>query len=99
MGDMADYYKEQDIGAFDDEYLIDRESLWKTKDERRVAIKDMDDHHLLATIRVLRNMSPVKTRVKMDAVRRMQWSNAMANEAYARGLRIDETTDKEPRHE
>ena len=49
-------------------------------------MRDMDDRHLLNTIRVFRNKSPIGTVVTCDAVRRREWLNVMANEAYARGL-------------
>lgn len=51
------------------------------------------------TIRVLRNMSPIGTTFKTAPETRRRWINAMANEAYERGLQIDELTEKEPVHE
>ena len=62
-------------------------------------MRDMDDRHLLNTIRVFRNKSPIGTVVTCDAVRRREWLNVMANEAYARGLSIDPVDDKDPIHE
>jgi hypothetical protein len=78
---------------------ITRESIWTTKAGRRVKIADMDDRHLLNTIRVLRGMSPIGTRFTTTEVRRRQWVNAMANEAYDRELELDELTEEEPTHE
>lgn len=78
---------------------LTRDSVWTTRDGKRVAIRDMGDQHLLNTIRVLRAMSPVGTKFRTTPERRRQWVNAMANEAYARGLALDELTDGEPTHE
>jgi hypothetical protein len=66
---------------------------------RQVSIQQMTDDHLLNTIRVLRNASPVGTIVKTAHVRRRQWLNVMANEAYDRGLSLDPVNDKDPVHE
>lgn len=82
-----------------DNELITRDSIWRTQDHHRVAIKDMDDKHLLNTIRVLRDMSPLKTKFRTSAVRRRNWINAMANEAYSRGLILDELQPTELVHE
>lgn len=79
---------------------VTRDSLWRTKEGRILAIKDMGDQHLLNTIRCLREMSPIGTKIRIHShARRRQWVNAMANEAYARGLKPDELTDGEPVHE
>ena len=77
---------------------ITRETEWRTREGRRVRIADMDDHHLLATIRVLRGKSPIGTTVTVDDVRRRDWINAMANEVYRR-LTLEEPDDADPIHE
>lgn len=99
MGDMADDQRiwEMSQPRVDD---VTRDSIWRTKDGRLVAIKDMQDSHLLNVIRCFRDMSPHGTKVVAgDAARRRQWVNALANEAYRRGLSLDELTEKEPVHE
>lgn len=100
MGDMADYYIEQQIG---DEFArpqVTRESIWTTATGRRVAIKDMEDSHLLNIIRCFRDMSPHGTRVApTDPAMRRHWVNALANEAYRRGLTLEEPAAGEPVHE
>lgn len=96
MGDMADYYREQEL-LYNDRFTSD--SIWTTSDGMRVAIRDMSNSHLLNTIRVLRGKSPVGTKFHTDDVRRRQWINAMANEAYARGLTLEEPDEKDPLHE
>lgn len=68
-------------------------------DGHLIAIKDMEDRHLLNAVRVLRNMSPIGTKFKTSDVSRRAWVNAMANEAYARGLQLDPLTEGEPVHE
>lgn len=78
---------------------ITRDTLWYPMRGEPVRIKDMHDKHLLATIRVLRGMSPIGTRFRTPDFRRRQWVNAMANEAYQRGLTLDELTSTEPVHE
>lgn len=67
---------------------LSRESIWRCMDGRRVAIKDMTDSHLLNTIRVLDDRSPVGTVYKCTPERRRQYLNVMANEAYRRGLEL-----------
>lgn len=79
--------------------LITRDTLWRTREGQLVAIKDMGDQHLLRTIRVLRQMSPIGTRFKTTPERRRHWVNAMANEAYRRHLELDPLEEKEPVHE
>lgn len=74
---------------------ITRDSIWVTRDKKRVAIKDMDDHHLLSAIRVLRGISPIGTTFSTTDERRRRWINAMANEAYLRKLEIDPLSDAE----
>jgi hypothetical protein len=102
MGDMADYCRDQEWwmreGAYDPE-PITRDSVWITKEKRHIPIREMDDHHLLNTIRVLRGKSPIGTRLVIDAVHRCEWLNAMANEAYSRGLSVEEVDEKDPVHE
>lgn len=79
---------------------ITRESVWTTATGRHVKIKDMDDSHLLNIIRCFRGMSPVGTRVApTHRTGRMKWVNALANEAHARGLKLDDLTEGEPVHE
>lgn len=78
---------------------ITRDSLWRTATGELVAVKDMTDSHLLNLIRVFRNMSPLGTRLKALQEDRMRWVNALANEAYARGLKLDELREGEPVHE
>lgn len=95
---IAEY--EEAYGLLDgDEELITRDSIWTARNGQRIAIRDMTDSHLLNAIRVLRNMSPIGTTFKTTDVRRRMWVNAMANEAYARGLWLDELIEKEPVHE
>lgn len=105
MGDMADYYMERDFlfdldneGQHDSE-PITSETEWRTKDGQRVRIRDMTDSHLLNTINVLRGKSRKGTTFKTDDVRRREWLNVMANEAYKRGLTLDEVDGKDPVHE
>lgn len=78
---------------------ITPDSLWRTQDGKLVAVRKMGDRHLLNTIRVLRDMSPIGTQVKLTAERRRRWLNVMANEAYERELEIDPLTEDEPVHE
>lgn len=99
MGDMADYYKEHEL--FEPRpNEITRESIWTTATGKRIAVKDLEDSHLLNIIRCFRAMSPHGTKVApTNKARRRAWVNALANEAYARGLSLDELTEKEPVHE
>lgn len=76
-----------------------RDSIWKTKEGQLVRIREMTDHHLLCTIRVLRGKSPHGTRFICGVVVRREWLNAMANEAYSRGLSLDEVDERDPVHE
>jgi hypothetical protein len=78
---------------------ITRDSLWRTATGELVAVKDMTDSHLLNLVRVFRNMSPIGTTLKALRADRMRWVNALANEAYARGLTLDELMEGEPVHE
>ena len=84
-------------GVSDDQITSTTE--WTCADQRRVRICDMTDQHLLNTIRVLRRMSPLGTIFRTTPERRRQWVNAMANEAYARGLTLDALQEHEPVHE
>lgn len=99
------FYEEMFTGPHIGEELPDeitRETEWLTQDKRRIRICDMGNRHLLNTIRVLRNMSPIGTKFAGTDVRRRQWLNAMATEAYLRHLKIDELTpeeEKETKHE
>ena len=67
---------------------LSRESIWCCMGGRLVVIKDMSDSHLLNTIRVLDGRSPIGTTFKCDPVRRREYLNVMANEAYRRGLEL-----------
>lgn len=87
MGELR-YAQELATCGYEDE--ITRDTAWRTRDGRLVAIRDMTDQHLLNTIRVLRRRSPIGTAFKTSGVRRRRWINAMANEAYERGLSLDE---------
>jgi len=56
MGDMAEYYGNDDFLDLDneDDELDDDEFMeWKTRDGRLMNIKDMEDAHLTNTIRFL----------------------------------------------
>lgn len=99
---MADYYREQEWWLEDGQHdpePITRDSVWVTKDRQHVPISEMTNSHLLNTIRVLRGKSPSGTTWSGDAVHRRGWLNAMANEAYSRGLSIEEVDEKDPVHE
>ena len=89
--------------GFDDPVPVDaitRDTLWRTMDGRIVAVRDMDDQHILNIIRCLRNMSPQGTRVNAGPPsKRREWLNVLANEAYSRGLSLDPLTENEPAHE
>lgn len=79
---------------------ITRDTLWRTAGGRVLAIKDMEDGHILNIIRCLRDMSPQGTQVCAgDLARRREWLNVLANEAYARGLQLDPLIEGEPVHE
>lgn len=81
-----------------EDIVITRETQWRTQIGTRIRICDMTDSHLLRTIRVLRSMSPIGTKFNTTPERRRAWLNAMANEAYERGLHIDEITEQELAH-
>jgi hypothetical protein len=58
-----------------------RESLWRTMDGRVLAVKDMEDSHILNIIRCIRGMSPEGTKVNCGGpTRRREWLNMLANE-------------------
>jgi len=102
MGDMADYYREQEIwmDEFQRDDEITRDSIWRTAAGKRIAVKDLKDSHLLNIIRCFRNMSPHGTKVfPTDPVQRRLWVNVLSNEAYHRGLSLEELTENEPVHE
>jgi len=69
MGEMADYYKEQQIG---DEFYVDESgptaTVWVTREGQRIPVKDMTDVHLVNTIRYLRRQ---KRNQMMEAALRM----------------------------
>ena len=80
--------------------VITRDTLWCTATGRILAIKDMEDSHLLNCIRCFRGKSPEGTRVTpTDPVVRMEYLNVMANEAYRRGLALDPVDEDDPIHE
>lgn len=82
------------------EIEITRESKWRTQTGEIIRICDMADSHLLNAIRCLRLISPKGTKVSMSSSQqRRRYLNAMANEAYARGLELDPLTENEPVHE
>lgn len=85
-GLLENYFREQEWLAEISEPLFTRESVWTTRDGKRIAIKDMEDSHLVNTIRVLKGESPIGTRFNTDPVTRRQLLNVMCNEAYRRGL-------------
>lgn len=88
-----------DNAGQEDREPIDQDSVWVTREKQHIPIYKMTDHHLLSTIRVLRGKSPLGTTWKGDNVRRRGWLNAMANEAYSRGLTIEDVDEKDPVHE
>lgn len=90
---IAEY--EEWYGGLPEPLEFTRDSQWRTKEGRFVRIRNMTDQHLLNTIRVLRDMSPIKTKFKTTPERRRRWLNVMANEAYERGLQIDPLTEEE----
>lgn len=83
---MASYYQE---GEQLDDLDPARNLVWRTATGLKVMIRDMKDGHLLNTIRVLQGQSPKGTTVTLkDETRRRVLLNAMANEAYRRGLQL-----------
>ena len=76
-----------------------RDPIWVTRDGLRVPVSQMDDRHLLNTIRVLRGHSPIGTTFRCDDVTRRDWINVMANEAYKRGLLLEGPREGDPVHE
>lgn len=103
MGEMADYYREGEMfdGVIErDPDEITREHIWTTATGERIAIKDLKDSHLLNIIRCFRGISLLGTKVApRDPEGRMRWVNALANEAYRRGLKLDDAVEEEPVHE
>lgn len=93
MGDMADYYREQEdiaeaMADQQDGPEITRESLWRMRDAQEVYVKDMENEHLLNTIRMLQGRSPIGTVFGVVISRRRAWISVMTNEAYRRGLEL-----------
>lgn len=82
-------------GLLEPDDSLNSDSIWTCKDGRRIPIGQMGNDHLLRTIRVLRGKSPIGTKFKTSPERRRKWLNAMANEAYERGLQIDPLTEEE----
>lgn len=67
---------------------------------KRIPVHELEDSHLLNIIRCFRNKSPHDTQVfPRDAVQRREWLNMLANEAYSRGLNLEEVDEKDPVHE
>lgn len=75
--------------------LTVQDPIWRTKDGVDVAVSEMDDSHLLNTVRVLRGISPHGTTFSTTLARRRRWVDVMANEAYRRGLKLDPPTEEE----
>lgn len=83
-----------------DRAIVTRDSIWVTADGRRTPVYGLEDSHLLNIIRCFRDKSPHGTKVfPVDPIRRREWLNVLANEAYARGLTIEEVDEKDPVHE
>lgn len=87
MGEMADYYINQEIdGPFFDE--IDwnikptiPKNIWITKKGQRIKIKNLENSHLLNIIKMLLKKNTIeKLELKCN-----QWNN-LINEADKRGL-------------
>lgn len=65
MGDMADYYGIKADGY--DRRLKPTATIWVTREGERVKVKDMEDSHLISTIRCLRRHAPrMMAAVKMS---------------------------------
>ena len=54
MGDMADYYMEQEIneGMLEDEPRVTRASKWKTRAGEKTAIRDLETNHITNIFRM-----------------------------------------------
>ncbi len=89
MGDMADYYREQEW--LDEDFFEPEEedegdfTVWRTKDGRRTPVRAMTSDHLRHTIQVLRGKSPHGTTWRGRATSRIRWVQVMADELQRRG--------------
>lgn len=82
------------------EPTLTRDSLWTTARGERIPVHALKDSHLLNIIRCFRGKSPKGTQVApRNPVRRREWLNLLANEAYSRGLTLEEVDEKDPTHE
>jgi hypothetical protein len=68
---------------------IHEDSIWITRIGMRVPVKQMEDSHLLNTIRVLKSESPIGTRFNCSDEDRQLWIEVMMAEAARRGLFLD----------
>lgn len=68
----------------DDYEPFTRDSRWTTKDKRQVPVREMDNKHLINTIRMLCGASPHGT--VWTGERSGEWLAVMAEEAFRRGL-------------
>jgi len=83
-----------------DDVLLTSDLIWRTAQGKRIAVRDLENDHLLNIIKCFRNKSPHGTQVwPSDSVRRREWLNLLANEAYSRGLSLEEVDEKDPVHE
>lgn len=55
MGDMADYYRENNFLAEDEDYEDESAPTWTTRDKRVLLMSEMEDSHLDNTIKFLRS--------------------------------------------
>ncbi len=88
MGDIADYYldsmcKNLIYEGYDDDIestpILSNESIWTTREGKRIKIKDMEDAHLLNSIRMINR----DTSTELDHV-----FNVLCDEAIRRKLNV-----------
>jgi hypothetical protein len=99
---LSDWYAREDseLGQHENREPITPDSVWMTAKGDRIRVRDLEDGHLLNIIRCFRNKSPHGTQVyPRDPVYRREWLNVLANEAYSRGLTLEEPDEKDPVHE